>query len=462
MALEQTRFTLFGLNPNDVATFLVVLILSLPVLLKWSKHWIWFVGSLETLLISLVVGTGSRGGVLALICGCLVWAYLSWRSGFSPKTWKPWIGVSLILLLGTGAGLMAFPKGFRIGTVDMSPEASAGRRLEVWSTVPAMLAAAPNGWGIGESAEAYEQWFEPVGEGVQLKHLLSSHLTWLVEGGWRFRWLYFCFWMAALLLLAPSSKFTFSLWGTAVWTAFLIALFYNASGKWWNWPLPGLWLTVALILRWKQEAFPPRSSWVLAAFASVGLVLLPFIMMDTKSSPRSIHASDDGNVVLIGKGAPTVAVLSPNKNVLGNFYGQAIRKGWSGFERSEGSVIIVNQPDQAAVPYLKKCQWYVFSGEDETAYCKWKGILTPNSDSKLVFINCRIEPDEWLKGFGAVTYCRGEFYGDPNSDKWKEFRAIQPRITIRDIPRCEAYIADWWSLLDNMAAGQEVGINTGM
>jgi hypothetical protein len=69
VALEHTRFTIFGLNPNDIATFIVVLILSVPVLLRWSKHWIWFVWPIETALIALLVGTGSRGGIVALICG---------------------------------------------------------------------------------------------------------------------------------------------------------------------------------------------------------------------------------------------------------------------------------------------------------------------------------------------------------------------------------------------------------
>jgi len=462
MALEQTRFTVLGLNPNDVATFLVVLALSLPVLLQWSKRWIWLVGPVEMLLITLLVGTGSRGGVLALIGGCLAWAYLSWRLGAWPKSWKPWFAMGLILLLGTTAGLTAFPKGFRLGTIDLSPEASAGRRLEVWSRVPAMLAAAPNGWGQGQSAEAYAQWFEPVGEAVQLRHLLSSHLTWMVEGGWRFRWLYLFFWLAAFTLLVPSSKFTFSPWGAAAWTAFLIALFYNAAGKWWNWPLPSLWLVVALILRWKQEALPSRRCWLRAALASFILVLMPFIISDITSSALPIHASDSGNIVLIGKGDPTVAILGPDKNVLGNFYGQEIRKEWPGPRLNEGSVVIVAKPDPMAAAYLKKCHCYVVSGEDVATFDKWKAMLAPDPNSKLLLINCRIEPGDWLKEFAGVTYCRGEFYGDPYFDEWREFSAAHPVVTTKDIPLCEAYIAAWWSLLDRTAAGQEVGVNTGM
>ena len=132
MALEQTRFTVLGLNPNDVATFIVVLILSLPILLKWSKHWVWFVWPVETILFALLVGTGSRGGVLALICGWIVSLILCWRMGSILRGWRTWTSIVLALLLGIGAGLTAFPKGFRLGTVDVSPEASAGRRLEVW------------------------------------------------------------------------------------------------------------------------------------------------------------------------------------------------------------------------------------------------------------------------------------------------------------------------------------------
>jgi hypothetical protein len=107
MALEQTRFTVFGLNPNDVAAFIVVLILSLPILFKWSKHWFYFVWSAETLLIALLLGSGSRGGVLALICGSIAALILCWRMGSWPKGWRTWTSIALALVLGIIGGLLA-------------------------------------------------------------------------------------------------------------------------------------------------------------------------------------------------------------------------------------------------------------------------------------------------------------------------------------------------------------------
>lgn len=449
MALEQTRFTVLGLNPNDVAIFIVVLILSLPILLKWSKHWIWIVWPLEVALLAFLVGTGSRGGVLALICGLIVSLILCRRIGSWPKDWKTWTSIGLAVVLGVGAGLTAFPKGFRLGTVDVTPEASAGRRLEVWSTVPAMLASAPNGWGFGNSAEAYEQWFEPVGEDVALKHLLSSHLTWLVEFGWPLRWLYLLLWMAAIALLIPNRNFNFPIWGVAVWTALLLALFYNAAGKWWNWPLPAIWLMTALILRYRQKIFPTRHFWISSAIASGILVGLPFAFFGVHPSETPVQGRDAGNVVLVGAGKPTVAVLCPSKEVLGNFYGQDVRKERS---QAECSLVIINHPDASASNYLADCRLYLISGADETSLKMWELFLTPKSRSKLLLINCRVEPDDWIKGFSRVAYCRGEFYGDSFYNEWKDYSATNSTVSIGDIPRREAYISDWFSLLNDAAS----------
>ena len=448
MVLEQTRFTVLGLNPNDVAAFIVLVILSLPVLLIWSKWWTWLVWPSETVLIALLVGTGSRGGILALIVALIVNAILAWRLRCTLLV-KTWLIVILCSLIGIGAGLSAFPKGFRLGSVDLSPDASAGRRLEVWSRVPAMLAAAPDGWGSGNSAEAYEQWFEPVGEDVALRHLLSSHLTWLVEFGWPFRWLYLFLWMAVIVLMVPGQKFKFPIWGIAVWTAFLVALFYNVAGQWWNWPLPVIWLMAALILRCRQKTLPSGRYWILSALASGIFVGLPFVIFGLYPPETPVRGSDAGDIVLVGTGKPAVAILGPSKDVLGDFYGQKIRKEWS---QASGSVVILAQPDARASDSLADCHLYVISGVDETALKNWELFFTPKAESKLILINCRVEPDDWIKTFSRVVYCHGEFYGDPFYNHWKDFSTANPAVSVKDIPRHEAYIADWWPLLDDTAS----------
>ena len=449
MAFAQNRFTLGGLNPNDVATLIVVLILSLPVALKWTKYLLWFVWPAEALLVALLIGTGSRGGVLALICGLPLGIALLWRSESWFTNWRIWLGVGLVLVVGAGAGLSIFPKSFRLGTLDVSPEASAGRRLEVWSTVPAMLAAAPNGWGIGKSAEAYEEWFEPVGETVELKHLLSSHLTWLVEFGWPLRWLYILLWMAAFALLFPSSRFSFPPWGVAVWTAFAVALIYNAAGKWWNWPLPSLWLLAAFILRCRQKTFPTGRSWLFSVGVSGFLVGMPFLIFYLHPPQTQIRTWDNGNIVVIGTGKPAMAVLGPSKDVLGNFYGHEIRKE---SPKTSGSIMVVAQPDAVAAGLLADCHLYMISGGDETALDNWHSIITPKLQSKLVLINCRVPLNDWIKGFGGVKYCHGEFYGDAHYKEWKDYSANNPTVSVEDISRQEAYIADWWPLLDETTA----------
>jgi len=312
-----------------------------------------------------------------------------------------------------------------------------------------MLAAAPNGWGSGNSAEAYEQWFEPVGEDVALRHLLSSHLTWLVEFGWPLRWLYLFLWMAVIALMFPGQTFNFPIWGIAVWTAFMVALFYNAAGEWWNWPLPVLWLIAALAFRFRKRTFPGIYYWIFSALVSGILAGLPFVVFGLKPSEQQVRGCDGGNVVLIGVGKPTVAILGPSKEVLGTFYGQEIRKELSKVAQGADSVVVMARPNSKVNNYLADCRIYVISGADNTALKEWELLFTPKSKSNLLLINCRVEPDDWIRAFGRVVYCHGEFYGDPFYSEWHDFSTTNPAVSVKDIPRHAAYIADWWPLLDD-------------
>ena len=50
-----------------------------------------------------------------------------------------------------------------------------------------------------------------------------------------------------------------------------------------------------------------------------------------------------------------------------------------------------------------------------------------------------------------LAYYHGEFYGDPFYNEWKDLSEANPAFSVKDIPRHEAYIADWWQLLDETA-----------
>lgn len=213
-----------------------------------------------------------------------------------------------------------------------------------------------------------------------------------------------------------------------------------------NWPLPVIWLIVALILGFRQKTFLGWRYWTLLALVSGMIVGMPFIF-GFGSSKISISTWDGGNMVLVGSGKPTVVILGPSKDVLGDFYGQEIRKQLSEASRSIGSILVVYQPDETARHYLSDCSLYVISGGNETALFKWRLIFTPKFESKLLLINCRVPTDDWVKVFSRVVYCHGEFYGDPHYNEWKDFSAANPAVSVQDIPRHEAYIADWWSLL---------------
>jgi len=66
-----------------------------------------------------------------------------------------------------------------------------------------MMVAAPEGWGAGEAANAWQNWFEPVGGTENLRHLLGSHATWLAEWPWPGRIAYVFGWAAIVVWALP-------------------------------------------------------------------------------------------------------------------------------------------------------------------------------------------------------------------------------------------------------------------
>lgn len=109
------------------------------------------------------------------------------------------------------------------------------------------------------------------------------------------------------------------------------------------------------------------------------------------------------------------------------------------------------EPDAKVRDKLSDCNLDLISGGDERALYKWRLDFTPKFESKLLLINCRVPLDDWVKVFSRVVYCRGMFFGDPNYPAWKEYSDQNSTILIKNMPECEAYIADWWSLLGETA-----------
>ncbi|MDD5200720.1 MAG: hypothetical protein PHC88_13065 [Terrimicrobiaceae bacterium] len=176
-------------NPNSAgALFAMLLVSALAFCLGGGRRRA--IGAVLTLGLGCAMAmTASRGAVVALAAGLAVLAAAGARS--SADRWM------LALVAAGVAGLFAAsPAGKRIHAPGQ--DVSLATRWVVFSRVPAMIAAAPGGWGAGRSAAAYQNWFEPIGGVTQFKHMLSTHAIWLVGRPWPVRLLYVGAWAFAL------------------------------------------------------------------------------------------------------------------------------------------------------------------------------------------------------------------------------------------------------------------------
>lgn len=144
--------------------------------------------------------TSSRGAFLALVCG--VCAMIATKPGTFLNLRR------LLALLAVGAvaagAIAAFDKDGRFTSKLFTEGSRETSRLTIWKHVPKMMADAPSGWGFGQSARAYIDWYQPESECL-LKDLISGHLTFLVESGNIVRFLYVFAWLAFMLTAAMLS-----------------------------------------------------------------------------------------------------------------------------------------------------------------------------------------------------------------------------------------------------------------
>jgi len=211
------------------------------------------------------------------------------------------------------------PAGKRIHSPQ--EDRSAQSRWEVLSQVPAMIVAAPEGWGAGRSGEAYMNWFQTPGDRTLYKHVLSTHAIWLVERPWPARLLYVAMWIVALVWCAGAGPQRMA-GGAACWSVFFVAgCFSHVGERSWLWILPVAWLVAATGARiWRRE-FPKARAWLAMAVGTVGVVLgLVLLGAGTKVRLR------DGVVKLATGETPVRRIgVVAQKLVVGEGFGQAIR-----------------------------------------------------------------------------------------------------------------------------------------
>ncbi len=279
---------------------------------------------------ALLVMTASRGAIVALGAGLLaLWWVAEWPR---PRRWQVGGLVVAVVLLSL---LAAFGRmGERVAE-SSTEDGSITSRLAIFRAVPAMLAASPQGWGRGQSAEAYQNWFQAEEDARAYKHLLSSHATWMVERGWGFRFVYILVWLAVLMVCGKSPA------SFGVWVAFGTAgLFSHVGGDWRLWVGPVLALGLALWERARRMEWPGCRSWRNAMLAGLGLTLL-LNVVGHEANEGIFHGR---GFVKVGRGEPKKWFFAPDRAVLGAAYGKMVREEESAGVASHIETIVKAAP----------------------------------------------------------------------------------------------------------------------
>lgn len=323
----------FG-NPNTAAAFFALLAVGLwgcfvgnwPWRKERARIWFWVCLVLSTLLGGLIVATASRGGLVALGAGLSA----CWIAAGVPR---PGIGrllgvLAAVLIL---AGMAVSGRmGARVAGSSLE-DGSITSRLTIYAQVPAMMAAAPGGWGAGKAAEAYHNWFQAKEDTRIYKHLVSTHATWLVEAGWGLRLAYVWGWLAVLLICWKNPA------AFGVWVAFGVAGVFShvgADGRLWVLPVvAGIW---ALAQRVFRRELPPCRVWVVCTLLAGGL-MGAVAGLGAWQAPGVRYY---GGHLTAGNEPAAVWFWSPDPAVLGRAYGKLVRgQGAAGVFWEEGNFL---------------------------------------------------------------------------------------------------------------------------
>ncbi len=311
------RLTLGLGNPNTAGALLAMgLVSGLAVCLGgWKRRA--FGGLLTAAFAVGLAMAASRGALVALGAGLVVLALTAARS----RTDRIFLGgVALVV----GFVFCASPARNRLHLPG--EDASLASRGRVFAQIPAMVAAAPGGWGAGRSGEAYEEWFETEGSVSSFKHVLSTHAIWLVERGWAVRFLYVGLWVAALGWCRGTEVRGMG-GGTACWTVFAVAAGFSHVGERPEMgALPAVWIGLATGVRGWKRCWPTGRAVGVAGALTVGIVVAIFLA----GRPWSARCTLDGGVVRLrndpGRAVRhRVAVVSDGRHAFR--LGEAIRDG---------------------------------------------------------------------------------------------------------------------------------------
>lgn len=304
-------------NPNKTAALIAELMVAVWVLAYARKSGFWVAFALFIVLGGCLIHTFSRGGLIAAFTGLTV-LIISAPRPWSLKKYLA-IGISVLLMIAFTFYLDAHE---RYGQGVFQEDRSVTNRLKVWKVVPAMMADAPTGWGIGNAGKAFMQWYQPTHQNELYRTLVNSHLTWLVEFSWPLRFLYLFAWAAIFLICFPTKKSSWYAVPLGIWLSFGTAAFFSSVAESiWLWIVPSLSLVAVIGNRWRTMQWPRTMAWVMP-ISVASLCCASFLMVGKGAT--EISGSKDR--VVIGKKVPLVWLVVDERTLGSYGFAKSLRK----------------------------------------------------------------------------------------------------------------------------------------
>ena len=320
-------------SPNKTGALLAIVFVAAwwPTLrFRWG-FWL----SLPMAFVSAVflLQTESRGALVAAGAAVVLLAvfWLSvWPSGGTlAKASRYVFSLRALVLMAALSVLVLYSQQLgvndRMTMITTGEDESANVRVALYSAGLQMIAAAPLGWGHGKAGDAYGQWYQEIGDSRSYLSLVNSHLTWMAEGGMLFQFLYIAGWALVFMLCwplpwTPLRAVAFGSWVTLGLCGFFSSVLTLA----WLWLIPGALLLLCIVQRFRSKLWPTRRQRFIASFAVLsGFVGLQAARHALTGAVR-IEATPDR--VEIGDNPKAVAVIQPDRQILGDKYGHTLRE----------------------------------------------------------------------------------------------------------------------------------------
>lgn len=409
-------------NPNKTAALIATLMVGIWFLAYARKWGFWAALLPFTALGVCLIHTFSRGGLISAFAGFGVLLI------FAPRPWPASrmlaVGISVLCMVFASTYLQAHE---RYGQGVRQEDRSITNRLELWKAAPVMMAGAPAGWGWGKAGEAFMQWYQPLDHNEEYRTLVNSHLTWLVEFGWLWRFLYILGWLLVFAICWPSPRARWLAVSLAVWTVFAVASFFSSVAESpWLWIVPAFSFLLVLGQRVLQRNWPRNLVWP----ACAGSAALICGGLWLAGGAPAIRAS--GPAVVTGQGTPKTWIAADKKS-LGRLYGKTLRRFSRG--KKEGIAVVesvLSIPDSSGATL-------VIAGQRSAEELQLLAELASQA-KKVILLSPGFHPMEFVLAKDQQSKLEvvfGEFSEAPSAAAWEETGRV------RRIPGSGDFFPSW-------------------